>query len=179
MDKLLFDDWASLVSILISAPLLYAAVIAMVRLSGKRSTSQMNNFDWIVTVAIGSLLASGIVVKDVALVDALAAIALLFALQYIVTRSVLDQRWLRRLVKARPALLLRNGEYVRENMRSERVTEGEVLAAVRGSGISSLEQVAAVVLETDAHLSVIPRDASGGDDGDCLTDVQGARSNEG
>lgn len=171
MNTLFFDSWSAVVRILVSAPLLYAAVIAMVRLSGKRSTSQMNNFDWIVTVAIGSLLGSGIVVKDVSLVEALLAIGLLLGLQWVVTRAVLRNGLVKRLVKAEPALLMHNGKFVHGTLRDERVTEGEVLAAIRGQGIATTDQVAAVVLETDAHMSVIPRSNGAGDD--CLDDVRG------
>lgn len=171
MDQLFFYSWSALAKILVSAPLLYAAIIAMVRLSGKRSTSQMNNFDWIVTVAIGSLLASGIVVEDVTLIEALLAIGLLMGMQYAVTRAVLRNGLVRRLVKAQPTLLMRDGEFLHDNMRAERITEGEVRAAIRGHGLAATSQVGAVVLETDARMSVIPQSKS--EDDDCLADIVG------
>lgn len=157
MDKLFFDSLGSLVAIAISAPILYAMVIAFVRVSGKRSTSQMNNFDWIVTVAMGSLLATGIVSQDVSMADALLAMAILLGMQYLVTRAVMSDGIVRRLVKARPAVLMRDGEFIRETMREERMTEGEVLSAIRAQGVRSVDAVAAVILETDARMSVIPR----------------------
>ncbi|MBT8143546.1 MAG: DUF421 domain-containing protein [Gammaproteobacteria bacterium] len=154
-EKLFFYNVENLLQILISAPFLYFSVIALVRISGKRSTSQMNNFDWIVTVAMGSLVASAMVLKNVTLIEVLLAISALLLLQFLVTRSLLDSKVLRRLVKASPTLLVRKGEYLRDAMRDERVTEGEVLSAVRGSGVGRLEDVEAVILETDASLSVI------------------------
>lgn len=158
MEKLFFYSTDNLVRILVSAPLLYFAVIAFIRVSGKRSTSQMNNFDWIVTVAMGSLVASGIVLKNVSLVEVVLAISALLLLQYLVTRTVLSSKLVRNLVKAQPTLLVRNGKFLDDAMREERITEGEVLSAIRGSGIGRIEDVEAVILETDARMSVIPHD---------------------
>jgi len=178
MDKLLFDGFEPLLRIAISVPVMYFAVIAFVRLSGKRTTSQMNGFDWIVTVAMGSLVASGIVSRSVPLADTLLAIALLLALQYAVTRTVRDSAAVSRLIKAEPRLLVRDGRFLPVALAAERMTEGEVLSTVRGQGIASLDEVAAVVLETDASISVIPRSTGQGTDGEIavLEDVPDARA---
>lgn len=158
MDNFLFGSVNSLGRIIAAAPILYCALILFVRLSGKRSTSDMNNFDWIVTVAMGSVIGSGILVKEVGLMEALVAIALLLLLQYGATRAMLDSATARRLIKAEPRLLVSRGQYLPAAMRKERITEGEVLAAIRESGMFDLNQVRAVVLESDATLSVIPKD---------------------
>lgn len=155
MDKLFFYSLDNVVRMLITAPILYAFVIGSIRVSGKRTTSQMNNFDWIVTVAMGSLVASGIVFKEVSLVESLLAMLLLLAMQYAMTRIVRSSKLARDLVKAQPRLLVRDGEFMEDAMRDERLTKSEVLAAIRGSGISRIEDVKAVILETDASMSVI------------------------
>lgn len=157
MDKLLFDGFGPIVRVIVSVPIMYVAVVAFVRLSGKRTTSQMNGFDWVVTVAMGSLVASGIISRSVPLADAVVAIATLLALQYAVTRGVRRSEAFGRLVKAEPRLLLLDGRFLPEALAAERVTEGEVLSSIRGQGVDSIEEVAAVVLETDASISVIPR----------------------
>jgi len=59
------------------------------------------------------------------------------------------------MVKAKPTLPLDNGNFLPKALREERVTESEVRAAVRAAGIAALEDVAAVVLETDGSVSVI------------------------
>lgn len=166
-------DSNSLLRIGASAPLLYLAVIAFIRLSGKRSTSQMNNFDWIVTVALGSLVGSGIILKDVGVLEAMLAIGILLGLQYLLTWSVIRSGVVADLVKSPPRLLVYQGEIIDSAMRRERVSERELMAAVRQRGLTSLARVTAVVLEADATLSVIAEaDASG--DTPTLEDVQGA-----
>lgn len=157
MQDFLLGTLESSVRIAISALIIYIAVVIFIRLSGKRSTSQMNNFDWIVTVAMGSIVASGILMRDVAVADALLAIGFILLFQYAITRGILHSDVLASLVKSEPRLLCRDGEFLVEAMRAERVTRAEILAAVRSSGIHDLDRVAAVVLETDATFSVLQR----------------------
>lgn len=141
--------------IAVSTPLLYIGVVLLIRLSGKRSTSQMNNFDWIVTVAAGSVVASGVLPNGIGLLEAGLAITLLIGLQYILTWVVIRNERLADLVKAAPRLLAYRGELLPDAMRKERVSERELMSAVRESGRSTLEEVEAVVLETDATFSVL------------------------
>lgn len=151
------DAW----QITLGAPLVYVAVILLVRLSGKRTTSQMNGFDWVVTVAAGSLMASGILPGGATAAEAVMAIALLVGLQWLVTRAVSRSGAAQSLVKATPRLLLRDGAFLRDAMREERISEAEVRAAVRAAGKTRLEDIEWVILETDASLSVaVKTDAS-------------------
>lgn len=153
-----FDGWSNIISTSILAPLVYLSIILFIRLSGKRSTSQMNNFDWIVTVAMGSLVGSALVLEDVTLAESLFAIGLLMLLQYLFTFGATHFRWVEKLIKSEPRLLYDNG-YRKEAMQKERITESEILAAMREDGIARIEDVRFVVLETDASFSVIGRDA--------------------
>jgi uncharacterized membrane protein YcaP (DUF421 family) len=138
--------------------LTYVTIIVLIRISGKRSTSQMNNFDWVVTVTLGSISASIILLKDVTWAEGALAMATLLALQYGLTKAVRRFPIVARLVKAQPVSLFEKGAWRDVEMREERVTRSEVLASVRAQGYKSLEQIERVTLETDASLSVIPKD---------------------
>jgi uncharacterized membrane protein YcaP (DUF421 family) len=123
--------------------------------SGKRTLSKMNAFDLIVTVALGSTLATTMLSKSTALAEGITAMLLLVLLQLVVTwLSVRSQRF-QSLVKAQPALLVRDGRMILTAMLAERVTSEEILAAVRGTSNSELEESCSVVLETDGSLSVV------------------------
>ena len=165
-----FDGWDSVARVAACAPVVYALVIAGVRVSGKRSTSQMNNFDWIVTVAIGSVVGSAMVLEDVAVVTAVVAVGILLGLQYAVTSATSRWAWAQGAVQATPTVLLYRGAFQDAALRAERVTEQEVMAAIREAGLAGSDAVHAVVLETDASLSVVPTP----DDADvtCLDDLR-------
>lgn len=152
-----FDGWAEVLRVAITALVMYVSVVFFIRLSGKRTTSQMNNFDWIVTVAMGSMVGSAIVSKSVTVLSAITGIGFLLILQYAVTRALLDVPLARKIIRARPRLLFYRGRFLEKNMRSERVLRDEVLAAIRDAGIKTVDEVEAVVLETDATFSVLSK----------------------
>lgn len=152
-----FDGWSNIVQILITAPLIYLLVIAGTRLSGKRSTSQMNNFDWIVTVAIGSLVGSAVISESISIAEAVVGIGALFVLQYFLTLASRYSSRVEAVVKANPKLLFENGRFIERAMSDERITRNEVLAAIREAGHRRLDEVHFVILESDARFSVIAR----------------------
>jgi len=126
-----------------------------VREQGARTLAKMNVFDWVVTVALGSTLATILVNQNVSLVQGALALALLIGMQFIVTWSGVRAKWVRRVVSGEPSLLLYDGCFLPAALKRERVNEDDVYAAVRASDITSLKQVRAVVLETDGSFSVL------------------------
>tara|TARA_R110002049_G_scaffold23545_5_gene83446 strand:+ start:2404 stop:2946 length:543 start_codon:yes stop_codon:yes gene_type:complete len=150
-----FDGYEGLLRVLISAPILYVMVILFIRISGKRSTSQMNNFDWVVTVALGSLMGSGILLRDVTLAEAGLAIGLLLLLQWLLTKAMVMFPFVGRTVRATPTVLYHNDAYITQAMRRERVTEYEMLSALREQGVADLAEVQSIILEADAAMSVL------------------------
>jgi uncharacterized membrane protein YcaP (DUF421 family) len=149
-----FDTWEDLGRILVVGPLAYVALVAVLRISGARTLSKLNAFDLVVTVALGSTLATVLLSSSVSLVEGLLGLVVLVLLQYVVSWSSLRWRAVERVVKSEPVLLYRRG-FLPAAMRRARVTEDEVRQAARGSGKASLDEVAAVVLETDGTLSVL------------------------
>ena len=150
-----FDGWDSLLRILVSGVVAYAGLVLLLRISGKRTLSKMNAFDFVVTVAFGSILASMLLSKDVTLTEGLTGFGVLIGLQYVVAWLSVRFPFVERVVKATPSLLVWQGRMVHDTLRRERVTTEEVHAAVREAGYAGLEAVEAVVLETDGQISVV------------------------
>ncbi len=149
------SSWFNLLRVLVVGVLAYASLVFLLRISGKRTLSKMNAFDMVVTFALGSTLATMFLSKDVALAEGVVAFAVLIGMQFVVTWLSVRSETVRKIVKSEPTLLFHHGEFLRSAMRRERVTEEEVLSAVRTQGHLSVSQVEAVVLETDASFSVL------------------------
>lgn len=149
----------------------YASLIILVRISGKRTLSRMNAFDLIVTVALGSTLATVLLSKDIALAEGVLALALLILFQFIITWLSVRSKAISRLVKSEPQLLFLRGEFLWEAMKIERVKKDELLQAIRSDGFSDLQEVEAVVLETDGSFSVLKKDPE--DKANALSNVDG------
>ncbi|MGV3530853.1 MAG: DUF421 domain-containing protein [Chthoniobacteraceae bacterium] len=158
-----FSSWTDLARVLIVGTLAYVALIVMLRISGKRTLSKLNAFDLIVTIALGSTLATVLLTKDVSLAEGLLAFALLITLQWIVAWSSLRSARVRQWVKSEPRLLLFRGEYLESAMKKERITRGEIQAAIRSAGAVSVHEVEAVVLEGDGSLIAITSREEQGD----------------
>jgi hypothetical protein len=119
---LFFSGWPELWRTGILGFLSYASLVLFLRISGKRTLSKMNAFDLVVTVALGSTLATILLNKQVALAEGLLALLLLIGLQFCVTWGAVRSSRLESLVKNEPALLLHQGEFLRRPMLQERVT---------------------------------------------------------
>ena len=166
-----FDAWADLGRVLAVGASAYLTVVLVLRLSGKRTLAKLNAFDFVVTVALGSTLATILLSRDVSWSEGAAALALLALLQFTVAWLAVRVAPLRRIVTARPRLLLRDGATIPGALRQERVTEDEIRQAVRAAGSGDLASIAAVVLESDGSLSVIPVASIGS--GSSLAGVRG------
>jgi uncharacterized membrane protein YcaP (DUF421 family) len=161
MSEMLFDGWESLVRTFIVGVLAYCALVLFLRIAGKRTLSKMNAFDWVVTVALGSTLATILLNKNVSLAQGLLALALLIGLQFAVAWSSVRSRWVRRIIAAEPSLLVYQGEYMEKTMHRERVTKGDVKSAIRAAGKAGVEDVGAVILGTDGTFDVIQQGSGG------------------
>ena len=165
-----FDTWSDILRILLVGAAAYAFLILAIRVFGKRSLAQLNAFDFIVTVALGSTLATILLSSDVSWAEGAVALVLLVLLQYVVSQ-------LRRLpggrkaFTAEPTLLVRDGHVLDDRLSSHRLTYADLKQTIRSSGVGDFDKVSAVILESDGSMSVITASQLG--DGSVLDDVPG------
>lgn len=152
-----WSSWGSAFKTAALSVLAYGSLVLFLRVSGKRTLSKLNAFDLVVTVALGSTLATIPLSRDISLADGLVAMASLVSLQFIVAWSSARYPFMRRMAKDRPTLLYHNGAFLRDALKEERVNEEEVYAAMREQGHGDPGEISAVVLETDGSISVISR----------------------
>ena len=157
-NSVFFGGWSGLARTLVVGAAAYVALVLLLRISGKRTLSKMNAFDLIVTVALGSTLATVLLSKSVALSEGITAFVLLIGLQFVVTWSSVRVKWVRKIATGEPQLLLYRGRVLPGPLRRARVTEAELRSALRAGGTTDLADAQAVVLETDGSFSVLPRD---------------------
>lgn len=150
-----FKDWSSLIQIIIMAILVYFSVIIILRLSGKRTLSDLNAFDFIVTVTIGSIAATTILADSTSLSEGLLAVVILVILQYIVAKLDVRFKIVSKVLKSNPTLLYYAEEYLEENMKKMRITKQDILQEIRYQGGTLIDNVDAVILESNGKVSVV------------------------
>lgn len=157
------DLWGGVgvaVGVAVAAASLYAVVIVATRLNGLRSLAQFSAFDFVMTVSIGTTVATTALSPSVAVVDGVAVVVVLFGLQS--TISLLRRRVrLQRLVDNQPLVLMVGDQLVEASLGEARMTAGDVFAKLREEGVRQLDEVAVVVLERTGSISVVRRGQDG------------------
>jgi uncharacterized membrane protein YcaP (DUF421 family) len=133
----------------------FLALIIMLRLSGKRTLSKLNVFDFVFVVAIGSLFAASIIDKSVTLIEGVAGVAALIVVQIVLAEMAARSALADRVINGRPTLLFSHGKFIPKALKRQRLTEGEVRGAIREQGVKRIEDVDAVVLENDGSLTAV------------------------
>jgi uncharacterized membrane protein YcaP (DUF421 family) len=156
MENIFFDNWESTGRTFIITIMAYLVMLTFLRVSGKRTLSKMNAFDFIVTVALGSTLANVTLNKDVALVDGALAFFMLIFLQYLLTWLSVRMKSVKNLITSKPTMLLYKGEVLNDVLKSERITIEELYMSARQKGIEDLSQIDIIVLETTGDITIMP-----------------------
>lgn len=152
-----FSDWMSLLRILIISIGGYIGLVLILRISGPRTLSKMNSFDFVITIALGSVYAGGILQKKVSLLDVLLSFTMLVGLQFVVTLIASKSKKFNKIIKADPILLYAEQTYLEKQMRKAHVTKDEIDSAIREQGISSTAFIKYVVLETNGKIVAISK----------------------
>ena len=166
---MIFDlDWivttgpAILMSAL-SALGIFVALIVFTRLAGLRSFSKLSTFDFAITVAFGTMLASTMLVEDPPLLRAIATLGVLYLIQYVVSKMRERLSFVSSMVDNKPLLLMAGPEILHDNLRKARVTEDDLHGKLRESNVIDYDQVRAVVMESTGDISVLHADPGGPD----------------
>lgn len=144
----------ALLMIPLSAVAIYAAVIALTRAMGLRTFSKMSAFDFAITVAIGSIVASVAIAPDPPLLEGLIGLAALYAAQWTIAALRTRYDWAR-VTDNEPLLLMRGETILHANLVKANVTKRDLLAKLREANVLRFEQVGAVVLESTGDVSVL------------------------
>ncbi|WP_306259862.1 DUF421 domain-containing protein [Pararhizobium sp. IMCC21322] len=131
-------------------------VVIVVRVIGLRAFSKMTAFDFVVTVAIGSLLAGASQAASwSAFLQPIVAIASLLGVQWITARLRRSSDRFEAIVQNSPVLLMHDGEILHAALDATRVAEDDLIAKLREANVLDLSDVRAVVLETTGDISVL------------------------
>jgi uncharacterized membrane protein YcaP (DUF421 family) len=149
-----FESWYNVVRTVTLSIIGFAALMVLLRGSGKRTLSKLNAFDFVFVVAVGSVFASTIISKDITLIEGVASMATLIVIQVTLAELAMRFPTVERIINGKPTLLFSKGKFIPRALKKERVTEEEVRGAIRAKGVNRVEDVDAVVLENDGSLSV-------------------------
>lgn len=137
----------------------YLAVVVFTRLYGLRSFAKITGFDFAMTVAIGSAIATTMFSADPPLIRGIVAIGTLYSLQKIIAELRRNAAF-ETYVDNHPLLVVENGRILEDALDKSNLSELDLRAKLRQSNVKRLEDVRAVVLETTGDISVIETEDS-------------------
>jgi len=154
MEDLFKTTWNTVATILLSSVGIYAAVIILTRISGKRSFSKMSSFDHAMTIAVGSIIATTTLSASVNIAEGLVALSAVYLLQMTIA---FGRRYtmVHRIVDNTPLLLMEGERILTENMLKARVSTADLRSKLREANVCQLSHIKVVVFETTGDISVL------------------------
>ena len=152
-----FHSWAGIGRVMLSSVVVFAIIVALLRIVGQQALAKMSGFDVVFAVTLGSVVGTVVITRDVPIAEAIAALVTLLGMQE-VTRFF-QSRSLRvhHAVRQPPRVLLWDGSLLEDRLRASSVSADEIRAEVRKAGLRSLADARIVVLENDGEWSVVPK----------------------
>ena len=142
---------------LLRAVVVYVVLLAMIRMSGKRSMGQFTAFDVLLIVLLGNAVQNSLLGEDHSLLGGLLLAAVLIVLNWIVGWLSARSRRAERVIEGEPVVLARDGKLFANVLRRELVSRNDFDEALRQHGEVRLDDVALALLETDGQISVVPK----------------------
>jgi uncharacterized membrane protein YcaP (DUF421 family) len=141
--------------LVLRAIVIFAFVLLLTRVIGKRELGTMQPFDLILLIVLGDALQQGLTQDDYSLTGAVLVVGTIAILQVFV--SWLSYRFprTRPILEGEPVIVVQDGEVIERNLRRERLTVEEITEEARKQQIAHLSDVRFAVLETGGQISFI------------------------
>jgi uncharacterized membrane protein YcaP (DUF421 family) len=150
----------SYVQVVLSSVAVYLFMIAAIRLFGKKELSQLSVIDLVFILLISNSVQNAMVGSNTSLTGGLAAAAALFITNYIFKQFLFRFPKFSRMVQGEEMMLVYKGTLNRDNLKKARITEEELIEAVREHGVAGIADVDLAILEVDGNISVLSDDFS-------------------
>jgi uncharacterized membrane protein YcaP (DUF421 family) len=137
--------------------IVYAFLLALLRITGKRQVGQLAPFDLVLLLVLSNAVQNSMNAGDNSLIAGLISAATLIALNYLVSLATWRSKKLEAIIEGRPQVIIHNGKLFEDVMAAAKLTHHELNAALRQAGCASTEEVQSAILENSGSISVVPR----------------------
>jgi len=141
--------------------IVYAVLIFLLRISGKRQVGQLAPFDLVLLLVLSNAVQNAMNGGDNSVTGGIISAVTLIGINWTVGYITYKSKAIEALVEGRPEILIHNGKLYADALERERLTHHELMNALRAAGCATIEEVRAAVLENDGSISVIPRQKQG------------------
>lgn len=154
MENVMLENWTEVAKVACSTAVSFVVLFVFIRLTGKRTLASLSAFDFVVIIALGSTLAE-MMLLEIPLVHGAVALVVILSFQFGLAWAARKSRSIENVLSARPTLLFIDGIFLEAEMTREKVTEDELYSEIRGAGIFDLDDIKAIVLELNGHVTIV------------------------
>ena len=135
--------------------ILYIAVIAVMRVLGKRQVGELEPGELVITILISELAAVPMQETGLPIVRGMVPIVVLFALGILSSALAVESPFARQILSGKPSIVIADGKYVQREIRKLRLSVDEISEELRLKGVTDVRKVKYGILETNGQMSVI------------------------
>jgi len=143
--------------IALRAIFLYAFVVFLIRVMGRRELSSLSAVDLVLLIVLGDAIQQGLTQDDYSVTGAVIAVSTIAAVQVLISYLSFRSKRARRVLEGEPIVIVQAGKLIERNMKRERLTEDEVAEEMRKQQIATVDDVEWAILESDGTMSFIPK----------------------
>ena len=152
----MFQADVPLLDLVLRAVVVYGFVSVMLRLGGNKQLGDMYPADLVLILLVSNSVQNSMNAGDNSLVGGLVSAAVLFLINYLISKGSNRFKFLSRVLEGTPKILVHNGKLNSELLKKENLSREELLRALRANGLVSIDQARYVILEPNGKFSVIP-----------------------
>jgi len=149
LDKILQTAAASLIAII--------ALFVLTRIMGKKQMAQLNFFDYVVGISIGSIASEYAVVRAIHVSEGLTALAVFTLFSIVLSYVSMKSYRGRKLLDGTPVILVENGKIIEANLKKTKVNINDFLEECRQKDIFDIAGIEFAIMETSGRLSILPK----------------------
>ena len=142
---------------ILRAVIVYFALVALVRIAGKRELAQLNPFDLVVLLTLSNTVQNAIIGDDNTVLGGIIGATTLIVVNYFVVRFLYGHERLEQFIEGNPDMLVEDGKVLHDRLRKELITLPELQTAAHKQGFASLDEVDRAVLEPGGTISFCAR----------------------
>jgi uncharacterized membrane protein YcaP (DUF421 family) len=146
--------------IVFRACVVFAFLLLLTRIIGRRELSTLAPFDLILLIILGDAIQQGLTQDDYSLTGAVLAVGTIAVLQVVVSYTSFRIPFVRNVLEGHPIVIIQDGKPIEKNLKRERLKIEEVMEEARLQQLSALDDVQWAVLEPSGNISFIPKSSS-------------------
>jgi len=140
------------------AAVIYGVLLLLIRITGRRTLSEMSPFDFVLLLIIGESTQQALLGEDYSMTNAVIVITSLLGIDLLFSLVKQKSSYFSKWIDGVPTIIVENGQLLRDRMEKHRVDEDDILESARRlQGLETIEQVRFAVLEVNGEITIIPR----------------------